>query len=193
MEYPRGAMTSGAFESTARRWLESFQQDLKDFLHVVCDDMELDDGLRASATAAVLYALAPGDVVPDSVGPLGFVDDALALRIVLDEIAERAPARFDAYRERLPDMIDALEDDIALARSFFDDTFDLFKARVLATVRIEFKGKRVPEALADPEWLDDEVTVAALKLDFKPSDVTSATKRLNTLPPLFRQKLVQKK
>ena len=181
------------FEKISRRWLESFAQDLKDFVHVVCDDANLDDALREACVGAVLYALAPGDVVPDSAGPLGYVDDALALRVILDEIATRAPERFDAYRERLAEMIDPLADDVAVSRAYFEDGYDLFRARLLAYEKLEFKGKKVPEALADPEWLDDEVSIAALKHDFKPADVTSAIKRLHTLPPLFRQKLAPRK
>ena len=177
------------FEKVARRWLESFAIDLKDFVHVVCDDGDLDDPLRQAAAGAVLYALAPGDVVPDSAGPLGYVDDALALRIVLDEIATKAPDRFEAYSERLAELIGPLEDDIEISREFFGDTYEMFRARVLAFERLEFKGKRVPDALGDPGWLGDEVSIAALKHDFKPADVTSAIKRLHTLPPLFRQKL----
>ena len=189
----RGQMATETFEQTARRWLFSFQQDLKDFVHVVCDDMELDDSLHEAAVGAVVYALAPGDVVPDSTGPLGYVDDALVLRIVLAEIAEKAETRFESYHERLPELLATLDDDMETARSFFDDTFDLFRTRVLAVERIEFKGKHVRDVINDPEWLNDEVSVAALKLDFKPADVQAASKRLHTLPPLFRQKLAPRK
>lgn len=178
------------FETIVRRWLESFALELKDFVHVVCDDADLPDDLRDAAAGAVLYALAPGDVVPDSIGPLGFVDDALALRLVLDEIAKRAPERFEAYIDRMPEMVEPLQDDLDAAREHFGETFELFRTRVLKFERLEFKGKKVPDVLAHPEWLDAEVSVAALKLDFKPSDVRSALKRLNTLPGLFRQKLV---
>jgi uncharacterized membrane protein YkvA (DUF1232 family) len=184
---------SEQLEGIARRWLESFAQDLKDFMHVVCDDADLDDQLREAAAGAVLYALAPGDVVPDSAGPLGYVDDALALRIVLDEIRQKAPARYEAYQSRLSEMLAPLGDDIDVSKKYFEDAYDLFRTRVMAFERLEFKGKRVRDVLADPAWLEEEVSVAALKHDFKPSDVSAATKRLHTLPPLFRQKLAPRK
>src|SRR5205809_101983 len=107
-----------SFETTAERWLGSFQQDLKAFLHVVCDDANLEDPLREAAVAAVIYALAPGDVIPDSAGPLGFVDDAMVLRIVLDEVAQRAPDQFESYRSRIPELIDSLDEDLAESRAF---------------------------------------------------------------------------
>jgi uncharacterized membrane protein YkvA (DUF1232 family) len=184
---------TASFENIAHRWLESFAQDLKDFMHVLCDDADLDDPLREAAVGAVLYALAPGDVVPDSAGPLGYVDDALALRIVLDEVRVRAPARFEAYGSRLPDMLGPLADDVAVSKKFFDEAYDLFRGRVMSFEKLEFKGKRVRDVLDDPAWLEEEVAVAALKHDFKPNDVQAATKRLNTLPPLFRQKLAPRK
>lgn len=182
-------MDTEAFESVAQRWLTTLQQDLKDFLHVVCDDVELDDELRAAAAGAVLYTLAPGDVIPDSAGPLGYVDDALALRIVLGEIADRAPARFENYQDRIPDLVAHLDEDLNAARAFLQDSYEAFRARILAADKIEFKGKRVADALADPEWFDDEVALVALKLDFRPADIHAAARRVSTVLPTFRSKL----
>jgi len=186
-------MDADSFEPIARDWLSTFQQDLKDFVHVVCDDPELEDNLRSAAAASVLYALAPGDVIPDSQGPLGFLDDALALRVVLAEIAELAPARLQNYRERIPELIDNLGEGIEAAKTFLVETYEPFRQRVLDTGRIEFKGKRVPDVLADPEWLEAEVSVISLKLDFKPEALNAALKKVHTVPGIFRQKLIPKK
>jgi uncharacterized membrane protein YkvA (DUF1232 family) len=186
-------MTTAQFETTTHRWLTSFQQDLKDFLHVVCDDLDLEDDLREAAVGAVLYALAPGDVIPDSTGPLGYVDDALALRIVLGEVAARAPARFASYEDRIPEMAQSLNADLDAARAFLDDVYEPFRARILGSKKLEFKGKKVADALTDPQWLDDEINLVALKLDFKPADVNAAVKRVATLLPTFRSKLAPRK
>jgi hypothetical protein len=56
----------------------------------------------------------------------------------------------------------------------------------------EFKGKHARDLLSDPDgatWLEDEVSVAALKLDFKPQAVASAARRVTSLLPTFKQKL----
>src|SRR5687768_14923039 len=111
-------MTTGPFEKVAERWLSNLQQDLKDFLRVVCDDGDLDDSLRRTAVGAVLYALSPGDVIPDSSGPLGFLDDALALRLVLETVRTKAPDRFRAYEARITDMTASLDEDLAAAKGF---------------------------------------------------------------------------
>ncbi len=186
-------MATEAFERCATRWLSSFQQDLKDFVHVVCDDQDLDDELREYAAAAVLYTLAPGDVIPDSNGPLGFVDDALALRIVLGEIAAKSPARFASYKPRIPEMLDPLEGDLASSKAFLLETYEPFRTRVLAKDRIEFQGKRVRDALDDAGWLEQEITVMSVKLDFKPADVQSVSKRCAAVLSMFRQKLLPRR
>lgn len=182
-------------EDVAQRWLDSLQQDLKDFLHVVCDDQDLDDAVRTQAIAAVLYTLAPGDVVPDSSGVIGYLDDALALRVALDAVRRSSPDRFAAIRTRVPEFAESLEGDLEAFRVALDDVYEPFCARVLSGERNEFKGKRAADLL-DAEgaaWLDEEISVAALKLDFKPAAVQAAARRASTVIPTFRQKLAPRR
>ncbi len=179
-------------DPTVSRWLTGFQDDIKTFLRVVYDDQELDDELHAQATATVLYALAPGDVIPDSMGPLGYVDDALALRILVEETRLRAPERFATYGERMPEIIEPLADDIAISKEWLGDLYEAFRARILQTDKIEYKGKRVRDTISDPEFLEDELSLATVKMDFKPTDVRSAIGKLATVPGIFRAKLTPK-
>lgn len=184
--------TSTAVEEIAARWLSSLQQDLKDFLHVVCDDPDLDEPLREVVTAAALYTLAPGDVVPDSSGVLGYLDDALALRVALAEVRDRAPERFVHYQDRIPEISASVEGDLEDFKAFLGDLYEPFRQRLLTSEKTEFKGKHAKDVLADPDgakWLDDEVSVAALKLDFKPTAVQAASRRVTSLLPIFKQKL----
>lgn len=182
-------MSDHPFDAVAERWLGTLPQDLKDFIHVVCDDPELDDELRLGAADAVLYTLTPGDVVPDSMGPLGYVDDALALRVVLGAIAEKAPARFAHYQERLPEMTGSLTAELDAARELLGADLDAFQRRVFAQEKIEWRGKTAREALEDPSWLELEVNTAALKMHFKPAGVADAIRRLPTLVQMFHDKL----
>ncbi len=182
-----------ALEPVAERWLNTLAHDFKDFLHVVADDLELDDALRERVITAVLYTLAPGDVVPDSMGAVGFIDDALALRVALDTVRAEAPARFETYRGRIPEMVASVEgDDLALFREALGDVYEPFKARVFSVDRNVVKGKRARDLMADDDgagWLDDEVGVAALKMDFSESAVHAAARKVGTVFPLFQQKL----
>lgn len=184
-----------ALEGIAERWLSTLAHDFRDFLHVVADDPDLDDALRAHVITAVLYTLAPGDVVPDSMGPLGYLDDALGMRIALDEVRVVAPARFEAYRGRIPELVASVEGDdgdLAVWRAALDDVYEPFKARVFSVERNIVKGKRARDLLDDAAgagWLDDEVSEAALKMDFKESAIQAAARKAATVIPVFQQKL----
>jgi uncharacterized membrane protein YkvA (DUF1232 family) len=187
------AMTT-PFADVTRRMLANFRQDLRDFVHVVCDDQDLDDPLREAAIGAVFYSLVPGDVIPDrSLPPLGYVDDALALRIVLEKIEREAPAAFERYRDRIPDLCDTLREDIESARTFLGpELFDSFVQRVFQARQLEYKGKSVRDALVDASFLDEEITVLSVKLAFKDQAVDAAARKVGTLLPLFRQKLMRR-
>lgn len=187
--------SSSTLEDIAERWLTSLQQDLKDFLHVVCDDQDLSDELRTTAHTAVLYTLAPGDIIPDSAGPLGYLDDALALRVALERVRDGAPERFEGYRQRVPELIESAEGDLEVFRALLGELYEPFCERVLSVERNEFKGKRATDLLdvAGSAWLNEEVTVEALSLDFKPSALQSAVRRAETIEPLIRQRLAPRR
>jgi uncharacterized membrane protein YkvA (DUF1232 family) len=182
------------FEDVTRRMLANLRQDLRDFFHVVCDDQDLDDPLREAAIGAVFYGLTPGDVIPDSSNPpLGYVDDAIALRVVLEKIEREAPAAFERYRDRIPDLCDTLHEDIDSAREFLGpELYDAFARRVFQATQLEYKGKSVRDAFTDAGFLDEEITVLSVKLAFKDEAVESAARKVSTLLPQFRQKLTRR-
>jgi uncharacterized membrane protein YkvA (DUF1232 family) len=183
-----------SFETATVRMLSSLRQDMRDFVRVVCDDPELDQPLRELAAGAVLYGLTPGDIIPDSSSPpLGFVDDALALRVVLEIIAKEAPERFDSYCDRLPEMCETLDDDLDAAKAYLGDLYEPFVQRVRLAVNMEFKGKNAKGALEDAEWMETELAVLAVKLEFKEETVQAAARKVATLLPQFRAKLGRSK
>ncbi len=182
-----------SFEAVAARMLSTLRQDLRDFFHVVCDDGDLDEELRSLAFGAVLYGLTPGDLIPDSVNPpLGYVDDALAIRVVLEKIARDAPRAFARYRDRLPELCDALDGDIAAARDFLGDVYEPFVARVFHATSLTYKGKSARDAFDDSSFIDEELTVLSVKLAFKDETVQSAARRVHTLLPQLREKLTRR-
>jgi uncharacterized membrane protein YkvA (DUF1232 family) len=159
----------------------------------VCDDQDLDDRLRELAFGAVLYGLTPGDIIPDSSNPpLGYVDDALALRVILAKIAQDAPATFERYRARLPELCDPLDADIESAKEYLGDLYEPFVARVCQATTLEYKGKSVRDAFEDSSFIDEELTVLGVKLAFKDEAVQSAARKVSSLLPQFRQKLTRR-
>lgn len=185
-------MSTDALEDITARWLTSLAHDFKDFLHVAADDPDLDDGLRERVITAALYILAPGDVVPDTMGPIGYIDDALALRLALETVRAEAPSRFEAYRARIPELVASVEgDDLAAWREALGDVYEPFRQRVFSPDRNVVKGKRARDLMDDDgaRWLDDEVSEAALKMDFKDAAVGAAARKAATVIPVFQQKL----
>ena len=186
-------MSTESLEGIAESWLSSLQQDIKEFVRVVCDDPELDESLRDRVHGAVFYALVPGDVIPDSVGVVGYLDDALALRIALDEVHREAPDRFESWRDRIPELVESAGEDLATFRESLDEeTYEAFRQRVFAIEKVEFKGRRASEVAkgtVDPGWLAAEVSVPALKLHYNPAAIRAAVKRLDSALQMFHQRL----
>jgi len=186
-------MSTEALDAIAESWLSTLQQDIKEFVRVVCDDPELDESLRNRVHGAVFYALVPGDVIPDSMGVMGYLDDALALRVALDEVRREAPDRFESWRDRIPELVESAGDDLATFRESLDEeTYQAFRQRVFAIEKVEFKGRRaseVAQGAVDPGWLAAEVSVLALKLDFKSAAIRAAVKRVDSALQMFHQRL----
>lgn len=197
MRYGPRTMSTDALDAIAEKWLSSLQMDFKEYVRVACDDPELSDVLRERVHGAVFYALMPGDVIPDSIGVLGYLDDALALRIGLDEVRREAPDRFEAWRDRIPELVESAGDDLTVFREALEDaTYEAFRQRVFAIEKVEYKGRRASEVAAgkvDPGWLDAEASVFALKLDFKPAAVRAAVKKVDDALKTFHQRLQPKR
>src|SRR5512132_4370098 len=121
--------------------------DLKVLLRAVQDE-NLDDELRREAVGAVLYAISAGDLVPDSLGVLGYADDALVCRIALQRIG----AKEATWRERYPRLYERLDEDLASARAFLGDELYEFVGRAaMSRIDTEYKGKKASDFLEDPE------------------------------------------
>ena len=186
-------MSTEALELVAERWLGSLAQDIKDYVRVVCDDPELEGALRDHVHGAVFYALVPGDVIPDSIGVLGYLDDALALRIALAEVRNVAPDRFAGIVDRVPEFAESAGEDLEVFRAALDEaTYEAFRQRVFAIEKVEYKGHHASEVargVVDPGWLAAEVSVLALRLDFKPAAIRSALKKIDGALQMFHQRL----
>ncbi|HEY2494406.1 MAG TPA: DUF1232 domain-containing protein [Paenibacillus sp.] len=62
-----------------------FIDELKQMYHQFCED-EITLERRAILGSALLYFVLPTDVIPDYVFPLGYLDDAIAVQLVLDRL-----------------------------------------------------------------------------------------------------------
>lgn len=180
--------TMTQLQSFLARAIPAIPADLKVLLKILQDE-DLDDPVRLEAAGAVLYTLSAGDLVPDSMGVLGYVDDALVCRIALARAGEAAPR----YRERYPRLYETLATDLASAREFLgDDLYEFVGRAAMARTDTDYKGKRARDFLTDPEasgWLADEASAESARLAFRKADVEREIKKVDTLLPRLRQKL----
>jgi uncharacterized membrane protein YkvA (DUF1232 family) len=174
--------------SFLERAIPAMPTDLKVLLRAVQDE-NLDDALRREAVGAVLYTISAGDLVPDSLGILGYADDAIVCRMALQRIG----AAEVSWRERYPRLYDRLDENLAAARAFLGDELYEFVGRAaLARTETEYKGKTARDFLDDPEasgWLADEVSAQSVKLAFRKADLERELKKLDQIIPRLRQKL----
>lgn len=74
----------------------------------ILEDHSLPDRERARAAAAVLYVDEVRDVVPDTLGVIGMVDDDYALRIVLEEVGRDQSGACLHWSEKISSLWDDL-------------------------------------------------------------------------------------
>ncbi len=183
-------MSQEAFAAFMARAIVALPQDLKLLLDMA-DDEEFDESLRTLAAGAVVYAIAPGDALPDQMGVLGYVDDALMARLAMSEIARRDPERGAFYRSKHPEIFDSIEDDIQAARAFLTDAFRYFESKIETVKNDEFKGKRPLDCVRDAQmssWLYDELLAKTVEMEFDDDEVERAVKKVATVLPRLKQK-----
>lgn len=66
-----------------------FIEQLRD-LHALFEQPATPPGRRAIAGSALLYFILSADIIPDYVFPFGYLDDAIAVQLTLDRLAEKA-------------------------------------------------------------------------------------------------------
>ncbi len=180
--------SSNDLASFLERAIPALPTDLKVLLRAVQDE-NLEDSLRTEAVGAVLYTISAGDLVPDSLGILGYADDALVCRMALARIG----AAEASWRGRYPRLYDRIDEDLAGARAFLGDELYEFVGRAAqARTETEYKGKKARDFLDDPEasgWLADEVSAQSVKLAFRKADLERELKKLDQILPRLRQKL----
>ena len=173
------------------RAIGEIHQDLK-ILFEMLDDAELSEHARTRAAGAMLYLLAPGDLIPDTFGLLGHVDDSLVLRMVMAVTLSEASERVEHYHRRYPEVFDTLDQDLAVAAGYLGDCYPWLEEWLEKLEKLEYKGKRPSIIVQDVEegvWLYDEINEALLDVDFDDNEINREMRRIDTILPLIREKM----
>jgi uncharacterized membrane protein YkvA (DUF1232 family) len=156
------------------------------------DDTNFSDGTRLRAAGALLYLLAPGDLIPDTFGLLGHADDSLVLRITMDRILRQEPERAEYYRTRYPEVFDTLEADLAVAAGFLGEVYEWLGQYLEKLETIEFKGKK-PQVFIDDvdasSWLYGEVSEALLDIEFDEDELGRELRKVDRILTVMKEKM----
>ena len=142
------------FVARTRQLLVALPFDLK-VLYEAMSDENLPGPARLVAAQAVIYCLSPSDPIPDSAGLLGFVDDALLLRLALKRIVELGGEDAEPYTTRFVEQYAEVDQDLELVRGYLGQDMAWLEQRLqpkYATSR--FKGKDANTCIEDDEAME---------------------------------------
>jgi uncharacterized membrane protein YkvA (DUF1232 family) len=146
------------------KWLRSLPTDVKIVVKMIGDD-ELDMKARTLAVGTVLYILSPIDLIPDIIPVLGYIDDAIIMRIVLVVITEIDPERAIYYRVKYPEMFEPLERQIQILKETLGALYSWLRAIIDRLPKRHFHGKPAEEVVnskdAQEEMFDEVMEYVA--------------------------------
>ena len=102
-------------------------QDLKAALRIV-DDHEVDDESRVSIAGALLHVIGQETSIPGVRGILQHVGSALLLRLVLERARKNAPEALAKHTEDSPELLEPLDEQLEVARSFLGNGMSVLEA-----------------------------------------------------------------
>ncbi len=180
-----------AFVEFTSRGITEMQQDVKILLEMF-DDPEFEDETRLRAAGALLYLVAPGDLIPDTFGVLGSVDDVLVMRMTMDYALKTTPSQTSHYTERYPEVFESLAADLETAHGYLDEVYPWMVTYLARVVKIEFKGKKASAMLVDDDagtWLYDELNEALLDLEYDDDELNRELRRVDRILPVLQEKM----
>lgn len=173
------------------RSITEISLDVK-IMFAMMDDPEFTEETRSRVAGALLYLLAPGDLIPDTFGLLGQSDDSLVMRMTMAYVLRLRPERGDYYRERYPEVFGTLDQDLEIANNFLGDIFPWMENYLEKLVTIEFKGKKAKDVIEDVDansWLYDELNEALLDLEFDDDELNREMRRVDSILPVMEEKM----
>lgn len=166
------------------RAILSLPQDMKTMLRVF-EDPDIDDEGRILAAGSLLHVLSGSNSIPGLRGVLAYIDDALVLRVVLSSLQKRHPEALSRHREQAPELLESLEEDLALARDSMGDGFRLLEKAAEEAHRLTHQGRNATQCARDADtgtWLYDMIHGAIVeRLEFDEDEVHRETKRVDSL------------
>jgi len=168
-----------ALEAFAR-YLSTLPEDARKLGRVV-GDANLDAAVRAPLCGALNYLFKSLDLIDDGIEALGFLDDALILRVAVSQAAQAG---------NLPEVVSQLVSDAALVEEFLGDLWARFERYVAGLVAGEVRGRSVETILGDPAVQEEFLgEVSGWAHRYEPPIFLSEPKNLVKLKAFLEAKL----
>ena len=177
------------FEQVVCDSIVALPQDMKAVLRIV-EDPEISDEGRIMAAGALLHVLSAANAIPGQRGILGYVDDVLVLRLMLERIEKDNPEAMARHREESPELFDELDEQLAITREFLGDLMPVLDHALAGVAKIQHQGHTAKQCAGeDNTWLYDTVQEAVVdELDFDEDEVARECKQLDKILPHLRTK-----
>jgi uncharacterized membrane protein YkvA (DUF1232 family) len=182
------------FLATVSRQLVALPYDMKILFEAITDE-ELEHSARVQAAGGVMYVVGPFDAIADNQPLIGFVDDVIVLRIVVDELRKKDPEITGRLIDRYSESFSTLDDDLKIYRDFLGAAYGFLehKAHVMATST--YKGHTAKQYVDDPEaqsFLYDESLAFQTDYDFD-EEKASRLKKANAIVESLQRKMAEEK
>ncbi|MFN7697015.1 MAG: hypothetical protein ACK6CU_03210 [Deltaproteobacteria bacterium] len=185
-------MTLDRFSAALREGMLSLPQDCKAMLRLA-EDPDLDDESRVLACGALLHVLSGTNAIPGAKGTLGFADDVIVLRLVVERIEKASPEVVKAHREDDPEVYEAMSEQLGATRVHLAELMIVLDRAVDALPKLQFEGHDARGCAHDDEsitWLYDSVHEAIVeRLELKEEDVARAVKGAGDLRAYLKQRV----
>jgi uncharacterized membrane protein YkvA (DUF1232 family) len=177
------------FVEVTREAILSLPQDMKAVLRIV-EDPDMDDDARVAAAGALLHVLSASNAIPGARGMLQYVDDAVVLRLVLEQIRQKYPEAIAHHQEESPELFEPLDEDLEAIRGYLGESVAVLEEAASRVVKLSHQGHSARQCALDPDvtnWLYDAVQEAIVEeLEFDEDEVTRETKHMNDLVSLLQ-------
>ena len=167
---------------TLVRWIISLPTDVKILIEMIGDD-KLDMRARSLAVGTTAYLIAAIGLIPDTVPVLGLVDDVLVLHIALAIILQIDPKRAEYYREKHPETIGSIDEQVQLLVDALGALYSWLEAFVKNLSQRRYKGQSTEETAQSTETREDIFDEAMIYAANVNVDEEMIRSRLLAAPP----------
>ncbi|MEM9192642.1 MAG: hypothetical protein AAGF12_25935 [Myxococcota bacterium] len=170
----------------------SLPQDMKLMLRIA-EDPDIDDEGRVQCSGALLHVLSASNSIPGVVGTLAFVDDALILRLVVENIEKTNPKVIERHRDDSPEFFGPMEEQMKVTRDYLGDLMQVLDAAAAGVNKLNHVGHTAQQCGTDDDeatWLYDAVQEALVEqLEFDEDDVARELKHIDQIVPHLRTRV----